>query len=69
MVGDAGILVPPSDHKALGRAIRELLADPYHAADLGQAGYQRVQEQFTWLKAAEKTTAAYREVIDGYRRI
>jgi glycosyltransferase involved in cell wall biosynthesis len=69
VVGDAGILVPPSDHKALGRAIRELLADPSRAADLGQAGYQRVQKQFTWLKAAEKTTAAYCEVIDGYRRI
>jgi glycosyltransferase involved in cell wall biosynthesis len=69
VVGDAGILVPPSDHKALGRAIGELLADPNRAADLGQAGYQRIQEQFTWLKAAEKTTAAYREVIDGYRRI
>jgi glycosyltransferase involved in cell wall biosynthesis len=69
VVGDAGILVPPSDHKALGRAIRELLADPNRAAELGQAGYQRVQEQFTWLKAAEKTTAAYREVIDDYRRI
>ena len=69
VVGDAGVLVPPSDHRALGRAIRELLADPNRAADLGQAGYQRVQEQFTWLKAAEKTTAAYREAIDGYRPI
>jgi glycosyltransferase involved in cell wall biosynthesis len=69
VVGDAGILVPPSDHKALARAIRELLADPNRAAELGQAGYQRVQEKFTWLKAAEKTTAAYREVIDGYCRI
>jgi glycosyltransferase involved in cell wall biosynthesis len=69
VVGDAGILVPPSDHKALGRAIGELLADPNRAAELGQAGYQRVQQKFTWLKAAEKTTAAYREVIDGYCRI
>jgi glycosyltransferase involved in cell wall biosynthesis len=69
VVGDAGMLVPPSDHKALARAIGELLADPNRAAELGQAGYQRVQEKFTWIKAAEKTTAAYREVIDGYRRV
>ena len=69
VVGDTGVLVPPCDHKALGRAIRDLLADPNRAADLGQAGYQRVLEQFTWSKAAERTIAAYREVIDGYRRI
>ena len=69
VVGDAGILVPPSNHQALARAIGDLLDNPARAAELGQAGYNRVQEQFTWLKAAEKTAAAYREVINGYRRI
>ena len=69
VVGDAGILVPPSDHTALARAIRDLLAAPRRAAELGQAGYQRVQEEFTWRKAAEKTTAAYEEVINDYCRI
>jgi glycosyltransferase involved in cell wall biosynthesis len=68
VVGDAGILVPPADHRALAQAIREILGNPELAGDLGLAGYQRVQKYFTWLKAAEKTVAAYRKVIDGYRR-
>jgi len=68
VVGDAGILVPPADHRALARAIREILGNPERAGDLGLAGFQRVQKHFTWFKAAEKTVAAYRKVIDGYRR-
>jgi len=69
VVGDAGILVPPADSSALAGAIRELLANPIKATNLGLAGYRRVQEHFTWGRAAEKTTDAYREVIDGHRRI
>ena len=68
VVGDAGILVPPADHRALARAIKEILGNPERAGDLGLAGYRRVQKHFTWFKAAEKTVAAYRKVIDGYRR-
>jgi glycosyltransferase involved in cell wall biosynthesis len=69
VVGDAGVLVPPADSTALAGAIRELLGNPIKARELGQAGYRRVQEHFTWERAAEKTVDAYREVIDGYRRI
>jgi len=63
VVGDAGILVPPADHQALAAAIEALLDSPEMTQALGQAGYRRVQEHFTWKKAAEKTTAAYREAI------
>ena len=69
VVSDAGVLVPPSDSAALAGAIRDLLGNPVKAKELGMAGYKRVQEHFTWKKAAEKTVAAYREVIDGHRRI
>jgi glycosyltransferase involved in cell wall biosynthesis len=68
VVGDAGLLVPPADHEALARAIGEILCNPERANKLGQAGYQRVHEQFTWSKAAEKTVDAYCEVINGYCR-
>jgi MMP alpha-(1->4)-mannosyltransferase len=69
VVGDAGVLVPPSDSAALAGAIHELLGNPKKAKSLGMAGYRRVQEHFTWKRAAEKTVDAYREVIDGHRRI
>jgi len=69
VVGDAGILVPPADSAALAGAIGQLLANPIRAQHLGLAGYRRVQKLFTWQKAAEKTVNAYREVIDGHRRL
>jgi len=68
VAGDAAILVPPADAGALVRAIREVLENPVRARELGMAGYRRVQAHFTWQKAAEKTVAAYREVIRDYRR-
>jgi glycosyltransferase involved in cell wall biosynthesis len=69
VVGDAGILVPPADHRALSDAILDLLENPEKARALGEAGYKRVQTHFTWKKAAEKTVAAYREVIRDYGRL
>jgi glycosyltransferase involved in cell wall biosynthesis len=68
VVGEAGVLVPPRDPTALAAAIEDLLDHPDKAAALGQRGYARVQAHFTWQRAAEKTVAAYREVIDDYRR-
>jgi glycosyltransferase involved in cell wall biosynthesis len=68
VVGAAGVLVHPRDANALAVAIEDLLDHPDRAAALGRQGYQRVQAHFTWSRAAEKTVAAYREVIDDYRR-
>lgn len=69
VVGDAGILVPPADHIKLSEAIKSLLDNPEMADKLGRAGYKRVQENFTWKRAAEKTVEAYREVICDYRGV
>jgi glycosyltransferase involved in cell wall biosynthesis len=63
VVGNAGILVPPADHQALASAILTILDQPQEAQKLGRAGYERVHQNFTWLKAAKKTVAAYREAI------
>ena len=68
VVGDAGVLVPPRDAGALAAAIEDLLDNPARAEAIGAKGYARVQAHFTWRRAAEKTVAAYREVIDDYRR-
>lgn len=68
VVGDAGILVPPGDPDALAASILYLMNHPERAARMGQAGYHRVQKNFTWKSAAEKTVRTYLEVIDGHRR-
>jgi len=69
VVGDAGILVPPADHLLLAEAIKDLLDNPELADKLGRAGYKRVQDNFTWKRAAEKTIETYREVICDYRGV
>jgi glycosyltransferase involved in cell wall biosynthesis len=63
--GETGLLVPPRDPKALGAALRALLADPQAVADLGAAGRRRVLSRYTWTKVAASTAAAYREAIAG----
>jgi len=69
VVGDAGLLVSPADPDALTKAIKTLLDHPEQASALGHAGYERVWEHFTWEKAAQKTVAAYREVIRDHGRL
>jgi glycosyltransferase involved in cell wall biosynthesis len=69
VVGDAGILVPTASSGALERAIEELLDHPERARALGQAGYRRVRQRFTWRRAGEQTVAVYRELIRDHRRL
>jgi glycosyltransferase involved in cell wall biosynthesis len=68
VIGNAGILVPSADSRALYKAITTILDNPLLAKKMGDAGYQRVQKRFTWKRAAEKTVEVYREVIGGYGR-
>ncbi len=69
VAGDAAVLVPPRDPSALANAIVDLLDDPRRAEQLGEAGYKRVMEQFTWKNAAEKTVEAYRETLRDYGKL
>ena len=61
-------MVPPADPHALVHAIGDLMDNPTFAIQLGQKGYKRIQNQFTWKAAAEKTVACYREVIRDHHR-
>jgi glycosyltransferase involved in cell wall biosynthesis len=69
VVGDAGVIVPPADAKTLAEAIKGLLDHPEKARALGETGYKRVHQFFTWEKAAQATVEAYRETIDAYRPV
>lgn len=68
VVGDAGVLVPPGDSKALAGAIVSLLDDPERRRRLGEEGYRRVHEQFTWRRAAECMVEVYREAMNANGR-
>ncbi len=61
--GDAGILIPPAQPEALAAAIRTLLADAPLRRRMGEAGRRRIESEFTWQRAAQKTVEVYREVM------
>jgi glycosyltransferase involved in cell wall biosynthesis len=64
--GETGLLVPPRDVDALGRALDELLADPERARRLGEAGRRRVREQFDAESTARRVLSLY--APDGHAR-
>jgi glycosyltransferase involved in cell wall biosynthesis len=68
VVGDAGVLVPPANPRALALAIRGLLDHPQQARELGQRGLKRIHRHFSWRRAAQQTVDVYREAIDAHRR-
>lgn len=59
----SGILVPPRDANALAKAISRLLKDESLRRAMGAEGRRRVENNFTWEKAARKTLEVYQEVL------
>jgi glycosyltransferase involved in cell wall biosynthesis len=58
--GDAVRFVEAGDPEELAHTLRGLLDSPEERARLGQAGWHRVQERFTWRAVAEATAEHYR---------
>ena len=62
--GEAGVLVPPGDSRALAHAICALLDDPARAKALGEAGRRRAPRYSADAMIAA-LTKLYHEVMDG----
>jgi glycosyltransferase involved in cell wall biosynthesis len=60
VVGDAGVLVSPTNDRDLGEAILELSRNPARRAELSERGKARAA-QFSWKRSAEV-------VLDVFRR-
>jgi glycosyltransferase involved in cell wall biosynthesis len=65
VIGDAGLVTPEGDAKALAAAIARLGSDPALRADLASRGRQRVLDNFTQEQVARRTVALYNEVLSG----
>jgi glycosyltransferase involved in cell wall biosynthesis len=50
--GEAGLLVPPRDPRAMAAAIREILSAPERAERMGRAARRRVERVFRWSDTA-----------------
>jgi glycosyltransferase involved in cell wall biosynthesis len=64
VVGEAGVLVDPSDVEGLCSALRQLLEDEPRRQALAAAGRARAQT-FSWRRTAVETVQVYREVLDS----
>jgi glycosyltransferase involved in cell wall biosynthesis len=65
--GVNGLLVPPGDVAALGRAVSTLLRDPGLTRRLGEGGRQLMRREFSVDAMVEGNLAVYRELLSGGR--
>ncbi|MGW4796834.1 glycosyltransferase family 4 protein [Nonomuraea sp. NPDC004297] len=68
VVGDAAVQVPPGDPEELAAVLRRLHDSPEERERVGQAGYDRVMERYTWHVVARRTVEAYHEAIENHQR-
>jgi glycosyltransferase involved in cell wall biosynthesis len=66
IVGDAGLLVDPTDTDSIAHGIRVMLDDPDRRADFMRRG-PRHASQFTWERSARQTLAVYEEAHEIWR--
>jgi len=63
--GETGLLVPPSDSRALACAMLRLMRSPEMARTMGRKGRHRVQEVFSVDKHVEQTEQIYKEILNS----
>jgi glycosyltransferase involved in cell wall biosynthesis len=63
--GETGILTTPEDVAALGSAIARLTDDPELRRRMGDAGRERMQNEFSIATMAEKHVELYESLIDA----
>jgi glycosyltransferase involved in cell wall biosynthesis len=66
--GHAGRLVPQRNAPAMADAIREILAEPGRAAEMGRNARRRIQQVFRWSDAAAGLVEVFEETIRAAHR-
>jgi glycosyltransferase involved in cell wall biosynthesis len=64
VVGDAALLVEPTDTASLAQALFQVLGDPALRSDLSRSGLQRAG-QFSWTRCALETLQVYAQALTG----
>ncbi len=67
--GGAAILVSSKEPLAIAEAVRALFGDEALRRELGLRGRRRIEENFSWSRAAAETIDVYREAISAYHRL
>lgn len=63
--GITGFLVPPRDIDSLARRIREVLADDRRRREMGQAGRQRMADEFTFAAQSGEYQQLFQRLVRG----
>lgn len=63
VIGEAGIVVPERDSKALATALQSLADDPERTRQMGEIGRRVVEERYTWARVAEQMREIYRDLV------
>jgi len=66
--GEAGLLVPPRDPRALAAAIASILAEPRRAEAMGRAARRRVERVFRWDDAAAGLVRVFEDTLRAAHR-
>jgi glycosyltransferase involved in cell wall biosynthesis len=61
--GVTGFLVPPENEEALADRMIRLLGDPGLARRMGEAGFAKASQQFTWNAVASRVTTAMNDAL------
>jgi glycosyltransferase involved in cell wall biosynthesis len=61
--GRTGFIVPPHDARAVADALARLVDDPGSARRFGEAGSERIRDEFSTRVMVERTVAVYETVI------
>lgn len=65
--GETGLLVPPREPADLAMAIQTLLEDPKRSRQMGEAGWKRVQAEFSQAAVAAKVHHLYNLLITAQK--
>ena len=60
-----GLLVRPGDARSLAEACRRIIDDPKAKRIMGKAASERVRENFTWEKAAQRHEEIYKDTMQN----
>jgi glycosyltransferase involved in cell wall biosynthesis len=63
--GVCGLLSEPMNPQDLGKKITRLLADPDLRRKMGEAGKQKVLNEFTWEKVVAQTQELYKKILSS----
>jgi glycosyltransferase involved in cell wall biosynthesis len=63
VIGDAGLVFPEGDSRALAAHLAGLARNPQLRAGLAARGRERVLERFTQARVASQTVAIYQELM------